>query len=166
MQINGQLKAKCPPPFLVNILRDPDAMMQLLPAGSELEKSPDGTYKFSVVKSIGPLRLTLPGILTITPTGQGHGQTMTVAASHMIGGKVDMKLRINIFRAEGQTNMTYDGDLDATGLAGRILKEHRTRANGAVKASFFRLKLHAEREFAKKRALAQNATADSPASSD
>ena len=152
MQINGQIMTKCPPPFLVNVMRDPDAMIQLLPAGSDLEQSPDGSYKFSVVKSVGPIRLTLPGTLTITPTGEGHSQTMTVRASHLIGGKVDMKLHISISRAEGQTQMTYEGELDATGLAGRILKEHRTRANGAVKASLFRLKLHAEREFAKSRA--------------
>lgn len=166
MQINGQLKTKCPPPFLVNILRDPDAMMQLLPAGSDLEQSPDGSYKFSVIKSIGPIRLTLPGTLTITPTGQGHGQTMTVQAAHLIGGKVDMKLHFAITRDEGLTQMVYEGDLDATGLAGRILREHRSRANSAVKASLFRLKLHAEREFAKKRAQNQAANADSPASSD
>jgi carbon monoxide dehydrogenase subunit G len=151
MQISGQLRTKCPPPFLVNVLRDPDAMMQLLPVGSDLEQSEDGSYRFSVIKSVGPIRLTLPGTLTITPTGQGHGQTMTVHASHLIGGKVDMKLRIDIARAEGQTQMTYQGDLDATGLAGRILREHRARANSAVKASLFRLKLHAEREFTKSR---------------
>jgi carbon monoxide dehydrogenase subunit G len=166
MQITGQIRTKCPPPFLVSILRDPEAMNQLLPTGSELAQSEDGSYKFSVVKSVGPIRLTLPGTLTINPTGQGHSQIMTVQAAHMIAGKVDMKLRLVITRVEGQTQMAYDGNLDATGLAGRILKEHRLRANSAVKASLFRLKLHAEREFAKKRAQNQAATAGSPASSD
>lgn len=165
MQINGQLKTSCPPPFLVKVLRDPDAMVQFLPMGSDLKQSADGTYKFSVVKSVGPIRLTLPGTLTITPTGQGHGQTMTINAAHLIGGKVDMKLHLAITRTEGQTQIAYEGDLDATGLAGRILKEHRARANSAVKASLFRLKLHAEREFARKRAQDPAPTADFPASS-
>ena len=154
MQISGQMKTICPPDFLLNVLRDPNAMRQLLPAGSRLDQSDDGTYPFTMTKSVGPIRLTLPGTLTLTPQAEGFNHLMTVRASHMIAGKVSLDLHIDITQAEGQTRITYQGELDATGLAGRILNEHRARANGVLKASMIRLKMHAERQFAKSGATA------------
>ena len=152
MQISGQIRTTCPPAFLLQALRDPQAMIQLLPSGSKLEQSGDDTFAFTLTKSVGPIRLTLPGTLTLTPTGEGHNQKMTVHAAHLIAGKVDLTLQIVIDQAGAQTRIAYDGELGATGLSGRILKEHRARANEVVKASLTRFRLRAEGEFAKSRA--------------
>jgi len=149
MQLSGQIRTTCPPDFLLKVLRDPDAMRQLLPVGSQLDQSPDGSYAFTMTKSVGPIKLTLPGTFSLTPTGADHDLMMSVRAAHMIAGKVTMDLHIGLTPVEGLTRISYLGELDATGLAGRILNEHRARANGVVKASLTRLKIYAERAFAK-----------------
>ena len=152
MQISGQIKTSCPPVFLLKVLNDPDAIIQLLPAGSKLVQSAPGTFAFTMSKSVGPIRLTLPGTLTITPLGKGHDQTLTVKAAHTMAGKVDLDLSIEISREDGVTRVGYHGELEATGLSGRILREHSARANSVVKAALTRLKLHAEIEFNRKKA--------------
>ena len=144
MDLSGQIRTTCPPDLLVRIIRDPDALAQLLPAGSKMDLNPDGTYAFSVTKSVGPIKLTLPGTLQLTPGARGHDQILTARAAHLIGGKVDLALNIQITAEARITHMTYTGDLTATGLAGRILQEHRARANSSLKAALTRLKLYAE----------------------
>lgn len=154
MQISGQMKTTCPPAFLLGVLRDPAAMRQLLPVGSSVNQTGAGVYSFTITKSVGPIKLTLPGTLTLTPTGTGHDHTMTIRASHIIGGKVTMDLHIGVTRPADQSRITYTGDLDGSGLAGRILNEHRARANGVLDAAMARLKRYAERELAKAKAAA------------
>ena len=154
MQLSGQIRTTCPPEFLLRVLRDPNAMRQMLPAGSQLDQAGDGSFTFTLTKSVGPIRLNLPGTLTLTPTGEGHDHQMSVRASHMIAGKVTMGLHISLTPVEAATRITYLGEVEATGLAGRILNEHSARANGVVKASLTRLKTYAEREFAKTNATA------------
>ena len=152
MQISGQIKTTCPPAFLLQMLNDPGAMTQILPPDSKLSKSGAGSFAFTVTKSVGPIRLTLPGTLTLTPKGKLLDQHLQVRAAHLIGGKVDLDLGVEIAQTDGVTRVSYDGELMATGLAGRILKEHRTRANAVVKAALTRLKLHAEAQFSLKSA--------------
>lgn len=149
MDLSGQIRTTCLPDLLVKIMRDPDTLAQLLPAGSKMEMNADGTYAFSVSKSVGPIKLTLPGKLTLTPGARGHDQVLTAHAAHIIGGKVDLTLNIVLTNEGRQTELTYNGVLTATGLAGRILHEHRARANSSLKAALTRLKFHAEAQAAK-----------------
>jgi carbon monoxide dehydrogenase subunit G len=149
MQISGQMRTACPPSFLMTVLRNPDAMIQLLPKGSELAPAGDGTYKFTLIQTVGPIRLTLPGTIEMAPGDEDGDLQLTVRAAHMIAGKVNMDLLITLSQPEEHTRIIYDGQLAATGLAGRILNEHKERANGVVKASMTRLRLYAERAFAK-----------------
>jgi carbon monoxide dehydrogenase subunit G len=146
MELSGQIKTKCPPEFMVAIMRDPSALAKLLPAGSKIEPVADDSYAFTVSKGVGPIRLTLPGKMHLTAKGSGHDQTLVVNAAHMIGGKVDLKLEVAIVTDGDVTRLSYEGNLTASGLAGRLLQEHHGRANASLKAALVRLKLHAENQ--------------------
>ena len=149
MDLSGQIRTACPPDFLVRIMRDPVALAQLLPAGSKVALNADGTYGFSVSKSVGPIKLSLPGKLQLVQDPLGFDQVLTAHAAHLIGGKVDLALNIAI-KAEGRiTHLSYAGTLTATGLAGRVLQEHRARANNSLKSALTRLKLYAEDQMRK-----------------
>ena len=144
MDISGLIRSTCPPESLVSALRDARSLARLLPDGSTLEKTGDGQYGFSVTKAVGPIRLTLPGKMTLTATGTGHNQLLSARASHLIGGKVELDLTLTIDQHGEQTHLAYSGRLNAAGLAGRMLRGHRARANSMLKAALIRLKLHAE----------------------
>ena len=149
MEVSGLIRTTCPPDYLLAALRDPATLSRLLPDGSKLDQTGEGTYAFSVTKGIGPIKLTLPGQMTMTATPGGHGLLLAARAAHVIGGKVDLDLTMNIDHSGGQTRLAYEGELVATGLAGRVLREHRARANSALKAALTRLKMHAEGQMAR-----------------
>ncbi|MBC7735972.1 MAG: hypothetical protein H7245_01830 [Candidatus Saccharibacteria bacterium] len=144
MELSGQIRTLCPPDLLVTIMRDPVTLAELLPKGSVMQLLTNGTYSFSVYKTVGPLKLTLPGTLQLTPDAQGHDQTLTARAAHLIGGKVDLVLALHITSDGRITEVSYKGELTATGLAGRVLQEQGARANVSLKAALTRLKHRAE----------------------
>ena len=144
MEVSGLIRTTLPPDRLVSALGDARTLARLLPDGSKLDQIAEGRFSFSVTKAVGPIKLTLPGQMTLTPKGKGHDQTLTARASHLIGGKVDLDLDLTIEHHGGHTRLAYSGELVATGLAGRVLREHRARANSALKAALTRLKMHAE----------------------
>ena len=144
MELSGQIRTTCPPDQLVRIMRDPAALAKLLPGGSKLDQTGDGEYTFSVAKSVGPIRLVLPGSMHLQPSGSGLDHSLTARAAHLIGGKVDLTLSLAFTADAKGTQMAYVGELTATGLAGRVLHENRGRANSSLKAALARLRDHAE----------------------
>lgn len=165
MEINGALRTHCPPAELVATLADPEAITRLLPPGAKVEQTGEGRYSFTVSRAFGPIKLTLPGQMTITATGLGHDRHLVLRAAHIIGGKVDMEINFYFEPHEKATRIRYDGTLEASGLAGRIAREHRGRINSVVKGGLTRLKHLAEAR-SQNGAAALQASAGSPASSD
>ncbi len=144
MQIKGQIKFACPATFLVQVLNDPAAMAKLLPQNAKLELSGPGSFAFTVTKAMGPIKLTLPGTMTVIPTGTRQDQKLQVKAAHMIGGKVNLDLDVTMSDTGSITQLTYDGTLEASGLAGRMLQEREDRMNGFIRNMVVALKRHAE----------------------
>ncbi len=165
MEISGTLRAHCPPEDLVATLADARAISRLLPAGAKVEQTGEGRYSFTVSRAFGPIKLTLPGQMTLTPGEKGHDRKLTLRAAHVIGGKVDLELDFFIEPGHEATRFSYSGKLDATGLAGRIAREHRGRINAVVKGGMTRLRHLAEAR-ARQAAGSAGPSAGSPASSD
>lgn len=144
MDFKGKINANCPPECVFEVLDDPDALARLLPEGSKVEKSGDGQFTFTLIRTLGPIRLTLPGKMAVT---QGEGaldRKLSIRAAHVIGGKVDAELEMVNSVEAGALHMAYAVNLEATGLAGRIAKEHRGRLGGLLKSGMMRLKFLAE----------------------
>ncbi len=159
MQLSGLIRTNCPPRFAGEGAAKPTVLQQLIPAGSKLEEAAPGTFTFSIIKSFGPIRLTLPGTLTVAPTGRANDQRLTAVASHIIGGKVNLTLDFTFVREGDATRWTYDGELTATGLAQRVLREREGRVGGVLRSVLFGIKLQAEQMFAQKPAAKPAATA-------
>ena len=151
MQVRGQIRTSCPPEIFLSAMRDPKVLSQLLPPGSKLEQGQNGALAFVLNKTFGPIRLTLPGQLTLTPTGEGHNQTLSARASHNIGGMADLDLDLVFDLVDGKTLLDCTGNLVATGIAGRVLRERQNRVNQILKGLLLRLKVQAEQEMRKAR---------------
>ena len=144
MEISGLIRSVCPPEFLVSVMQDRATLLRLMPEGTKLDQISPGRFAFSVTKGFGPVKLTLPGQLSLTPTGEGQDQVLTARAAHIIGGKVDLDLTLTFDATGQQTRLAYSGEIAATGLAGRVLRENRAKVNAVLKTLLTRLKLHAE----------------------
>ena len=144
MHVSGMIKMTCPPDILLATLHDPLALAEILPSGSTLDRSGADSFDFSISKSVGPIRLTMRGALTLAAVDGDLVQQMTINASHMIGGKVDVSLVLTIDTVDRVTRLGYDGDIDAQGLAGRVLKENAGSVDDIVKRTMTRLKHQAQ----------------------
>ncbi len=144
MHVSGQIQSACPPDQFVSAFQDVGLLRQLLPSGSELEATGDGAYAFLVTRSFGPIRLTLPGKFTLTPTVEGPGLRLIAQAAHLMGGKVDLDLTVTFDTSVGRFDVVYSGTLASTGLAGRVLHERLDRIDPALKKLLRRVRNLAE----------------------
>ncbi len=140
MRVSGMIKMSCPPDALLATLHDRLSLANILPAGSTLDRNGQDSFIFAITKSVGPIRLTMRGTLTVAALDNDYVQLMTIHASHMIGGKVDATLTLSIDTADGLTRLGYGGDITALGLAGRVLKENEGTVDAVVKRAMARLK--------------------------
>lgn len=141
MEIAGKLRSLCTPEELVAVLSDVEALAQFLPAETEVQETATGSYSFVVSREFGPIKLTLPGQMTISAAETGQGRRLSVRAAHIIGGKVDLELDLAFqpVKDTPQTLVTYSGALKATGLAGRIARDRRARLNSVVRSGMVHL---------------------------
>lgn len=144
MEISGTIRTNCAPEVLVATLSDARAIDRLLPEGAKVEAAGEGRFGFTVSKTFGPIKLTLPGQMTLTQGEGPHDRRLVVRAAHVIGGKVDLDLVLKIEPLGEATRLSWSGALEATGLAGRVAREHRGRIGTVVKGGFTRLKHIAE----------------------
>ncbi len=144
MDVSGLIRTTCAPEVLVTALYDARFLAAVMPQGSRVDQTAEGAFTFSVTRNLGPIKLTLPGTMTIAQKGKRRAKSICVRASHIIGGKVDLDLDIRFEVSPDHTQLIYTGELAATGLAGRVLREYATRVNGALKAALTRLAVLAE----------------------
>ena len=144
MKLSGLIRTNCPPDRLMALLHDPLILARMLPKGCEVTKSGEGSFDFAIRRAFGPINLSLPGTMTLMPTGTLQDHVLTAHAAHIIGGKVELTLTLAARRTDGTTKLSYEGDLQATGLAGRLMKEYESQADDGMRAAFQRLKKAAE----------------------
>lgn len=147
MQLSGIIRTTCPPARLAAMLSDPGVLSALLPANSEIGRTGDGTFAFTIRKALGPLSFNMPGTMTLTNLGERHDRKLVAHAQHLIGGKVDIALAIGISRRGEITVLNYDGEITASGIASRLLGDNQDRAQIALRNAFLRLKRQAEGGF-------------------
>ncbi|MEO8244086.1 MAG: SRPBCC domain-containing protein [bacterium] len=147
MQLSGLIKTTCPPDFLVKVLQSPEVLQELIPEQSDLTQTAPGHFSFSFVKSFGRVKLTLPGTLNLEPLGTGSDRHLTAAASHLIGGKVKLQLDLTFTTQGNVTHWNYQGDVTASGLAGRVLRDNQKRVSMVLRTVLFGVKAKAEQMF-------------------
>ncbi len=144
MQLSGMIRTTCPPDQLLALLNDPAVLARMIPGGSEITQTSATEYTITMRKSLGPLKLTMPGKLVLTPIGTGLDRHLAGHAGHLIAGKINIELDIHLTTEADQTVLTYAGDLVASGLVSRLLGENEKRAQISLRGVFMRLKNQAE----------------------
>ncbi|MGL6210979.1 MAG: CoxG family protein [Paracoccaceae bacterium] len=134
MILNGTVLLALPPDAATTGFQEPDVLGTFLPFGSELTRTGPGAFAFTVIKEAGLVTLKLPGTLTVVPEGAGY--RFDAKAKHMLGGSAALSLLISFAAADGGTMLSYDGDLESGGLAGRLLRDRADQAQAILDAKF------------------------------
>jgi carbon monoxide dehydrogenase subunit G len=144
MQLNGVLQISVPPDRVVLALEDPAVLSSLFPGEAMVQRVSEGSYTFTLTKTVGFLELRQSG--TIRLDRQKQGVALAVRAAHRIGGSADLKVMIGLEpgpRGAG-TRIGYDGTLEASGLAGRLLRDRETQVRPFVTRVFERIRAQIE----------------------
>lgn len=145
MKLTGSLSLAVPARFAAEALHDPDVLETFLPGNSPLTRIGPATFEFVVTKDAGVMTLRLPGTLTVVPEDGGY--RFVAKAKHMLGGSATLSLRLD-FAPEGDgCVLSYDGTLESTGLAGRLLRDQEDQAQTVMTAKFVAVKARVERSY-------------------
>jgi carbon monoxide dehydrogenase subunit G len=145
MRLEGVLELNVPPSRVLQSLGDPDVIQAFLPGECTVTPTGAGTYDFALRKSLGFLELRLGGQITVEDQGPDQAR-MTMKASHKIGGALDMDMGLTLTPQGTGTQIAYSGTLDATGLAGRVVRDRALQIRPYVTKVFDRLKARIESE--------------------
>jgi len=144
MQLNGVLQISVPPSRVAKALERPEVLRQLLPGEASVELTSVGLYSFTMKKTLGFLELRQDGTIQLVPSDQGV--TLVVRAAHRIGGAADLSVLIGLAAGaqHSGTEIAYDGTMEATGLAGRLLRDREAQVRPYIAKVFDRMKAQIE----------------------
>ncbi len=140
MQLDGTIQTQCDPEKVVLLLLDPDALHKLAPVGLEIGKRNGDSLPFVIRRKVGPISLNLAGQLTLKARDGGHD--LTLAAAHMVAGKVKISLALSA--AQDVQGLHWDGMLESSGLTKRLIEERTERVRGIIFHLFEQLRDQAE----------------------
>lgn len=144
MQLNGVLQIAVPAARVASALEEPEVLRALFPGEASVTRVAAGQYGFTLKKTLGFLELRQSG--TIRLERKDRGVAMEVRAAHRIGGAADLLVMIGLEPAARgpATRISYDGTLNATGLAGRLLRDREAQVQPYIARVFERIRAQIE----------------------
>lgn len=141
MQLDGMIPTKCQPDQVAQLLLDPEALRILMPPGCEVGERVGDTVPFVIRRKVGPIKLSMAGHLTLTPAAEGAGYDLVILASHMVAGRVKIAMSVvPDARTAHAKRLRWNGNLDAHGLAARLVDGRGKRIRWVVESMFANLR--------------------------
>jgi len=142
MILQGTVLISVPPEVAAEGFQRAETLIIFLTSKSELTQTGPGSFDFIIIKELGPVTLRLPGKLTVSP--EPGGLRFTAAARHILGGSATLSLHLGFAEAKTGCTLSYDGTLESTGLAGRLLRDQADQAQIAIDTRFSSVKFMLE----------------------
>lgn len=143
MRLHGNVELAVAPDAVRAALNRPEVLRAMLPGDCTVTAKGPGQFEFTLKKSLGFLEIRQNGTITIDSSAP-RAEVLTLAASHMIGGAVDLTVAIGLAPFGTGTAAVYDGTLTAKGLAGRVLRDSEGQVKPYVHRVFEKLKARIE----------------------
>lgn len=143
MRLNGLVEIAAPPAQVLKRLADPATLQAMLPGEARVTLKSPGVYGFTLKKTVGFLDVRQSGDLRLTQAGPDRAE-LSLDASHLLAGAVALKVSITTTPKPKGTRIDYDGDLSATGLAGRLLRDREEGVKPYIRRIFQKLKAQIE----------------------
>ncbi len=106
-------------------LNDPEVLKACIPGVQELEKTSDTGFRAVAKLSIGPVKATFKGAVTLSELDPPNGYTISGEGQGGVAGFAKGGAKVRLVDAEGGTRLTYDVDAQVGGkiaqLGGRLI---------------------------------------------
>jgi uncharacterized protein len=106
-------------------LNDPEVLKACIPGCQELEKVSDTEFRATAKVSVGPVKATFKGAVTLSDLDPPNGYTITGEGQGGVAGFATGGAKVRLDDADGGTRMTYDVDARVGGklaqLGGRLI---------------------------------------------
>lgn len=135
MRLNGNVELAVAPEAVRAALNRPEVLRAMLPGDCTVKASGPGRFDFTLKKGLGFLEIRQNGTITLDSSAPG-AEVLTLTASHMIGGSVDLTVAIGLAPFGTGTAAVYDGTLTAKGLAGRVLRDREGQVKPYIQRVF------------------------------
>ena len=113
-----------------------DLLSQFMNAESRVEQVDETNFIFVGVKGIGPTHVEMRGTLSVVMPLQSPDSLQIIAkGSHLTGGSVQIDLQIDFSGDTKHCQMSYLGEMKATGLMGKFLKSKADKVASRVDAA-------------------------------
>lgn len=138
MKLRHTVRISAAPELLWAAVMDVPLAAQCLPGVAAVTPLGPDQYRGSLLVRIGPVRLVLDGVITVTArddakrTGALRGQ----AKDTRLGGNVTATIGVAVRAAEDGSELAIDGDLEIAGRIGDFARPVIERKMGQVLAQF------------------------------
>ena len=120
MTISGYHKFDASPSTLWKMLNDPDVLAKITPGIKTLESIGTDEYKAISVVSIGPVRGSFEGTLSLKNKVENISTSVVIDQKSKIGNvSAEITLKLDV-ESENETSIKYEGNAKLSGMLARM----------------------------------------------
>jgi uncharacterized protein len=120
MEMTGEYRIPASRQRVWEALNDPDVLKQCIPGCQSLEKVSDTEFNGRVVASVGPVRATFGGKVTLSDLDPPQSYTITGEGSGGVAGFAKGGAKVNLAEEGAETLLTYDVQAQVGGKLAQI----------------------------------------------
>jgi uncharacterized protein len=120
MEMTGEYRIAASRQRVWEALNDPDVLKQCIPGCQLLEKVSDTEFNGRVVASVGPVRATFGGKVTLSDLDPPQSYTITGEGSGGVAGFAKGGAKVNLAEEGADTLLTYDVQAQVGGKLAQI----------------------------------------------
>jgi uncharacterized protein len=120
MEMTGEYRIPASRQRVWEALNDPDVLKQCIPGCQSLEKVSDTEFNGRVVASVGPVRATFGGKVTLSDLDPPQSYTISGEGSGGVAGFAKGGAKVNLAEQGTETLLTYDVQAQVGGKLAQI----------------------------------------------
>jgi uncharacterized protein len=120
MEMTGEYRILASRQRVWEALNDPEVLKQCIPGCQSLEKVSDTEFNGRVVASVGPVRATFGGKVTLSDLDPPQSYTITGEGSGGVAGFAKGGAKVNLAEEGAETLLTYDVQAQVGGKLAQI----------------------------------------------
>jgi carbon monoxide dehydrogenase subunit G len=144
MKIAGHTNIAGTPDAVMAAMNSAEVLQAIMPSCSGARQVGPGRFVATVTRKVGPLSLSVEPEIEVAPLQDGQSR-LTIRAGSRIVGQVQAELGLTLGKGPIGTQLAWDGEVSATGLAQRMLAERAARVSALVSGLFNELKHKVEK---------------------